>query len=108
MAREVTITGEVPDDATLQRAITGDGNLNPVANPYPVDFKFGESALAANAAQNSTVFFWTGTEWAGGTKGSRGWAAAQSNQIVQAGEGFFLQEAGASSAWTAAKPYTWP
>jgi hypothetical protein len=108
VAREVTITGEVPDDTTLSKAVTGGGNLNPLANPYPVDFKFGESTLAANAAQNSTVFFWTGANWDGGSKGSRGWAAAQSNRVVQAGEGFFLQEVGASGAWVASKPYTWP
>lgn len=108
VAREVTITGEVPDDATLSKAVTGGGNLNPLANPYPVDFKFGESALAANAAAGSVVFFWTGSEWSGGGKGAKGWAAAQSNQIVKAGEGFFLKEVGASGAWVASKPYTWP
>jgi hypothetical protein len=109
VAREVTITGEVPDDATLSKTVFGGGNLNPVGNPFPVDFKFGESAVANSASVNSWVYFWNGTAWSGGTKSGKGWAAAQSNRVVVAGEGFFLKEVGASDfSWVANKPYTWP
>lgn len=110
VATEVTITGEVPDDADLTRVMSGSGALSAVANPYPVDFLFGESDLAVNATQTSSVFFWDEAlqVWSGGAKGLKGWAGAQSNRVVQAAEGFFLKEAGTVTDWDQTKPYTWP
>ena len=110
---EVTITGEVPSDASLARAIPGANALGTVANPFPVDFKFGESTLARNASVGSVVYFWDEAlqTWAGGSKSSLGggrWPAAQSNTVVLAGTGFFLKESGSVVSWTNAKPYTWP
>lgn len=107
---EVTITGEVPSDATLARAIVGGNALSTVANPYPVDFKFGTSGVASNASVNSVVYFWdvANQAWSGGPKSGKGWAAAQSNRVVLAAEGFFLKEIGTANVWTNAKPYTWP
>ena len=108
--REVTITGEVPEDATLARAIPGNNNLGTIGNPYPVDFKFGASTLAQNATVGSTVSFWDSAlqKWSGGGKSTKGWQAAESNRVVLAAEGFFLREAGTVTSWTNAKPYTWP
>ena len=107
---EVTITGEVPAEPTSDRVIPGNKAFGSVANPYPVDFKFGESDIAKNASQGSTVFFWSidGQGWGGGVKGAKGWAAAQSNRVVQAGEGFFLKEAEGVTTLKTQKPYTWP
>jgi hypothetical protein len=107
---EVTITGEVPDEAQLARTIPGNGAFGSLANPYPVDFKFGESDTAKNATQGSTVFFWSleGQGWSGGLKGAKGWQAGQSNRVVQAGEGYFLKEATDKTTVTTVKPYTWP
>jgi hypothetical protein len=107
---EVTITGEVPDEAQLSRVIPGGGAFGSLANPYPVDFKFGESDAAKNATQGSWVYFWSmeGQGWGGGVKGAKGWAAAQSNRVVQAGEGFFLKEAEGVTTLKTQKPYTWP
>jgi hypothetical protein len=107
---EVTITGEVPDEPSLDRVIPGGGAFGSVANPYPVDFKFGESDVAKNASQGSTVFFWSidGQGWSGGGKSGKGWAPAQSNKLVQAGEGYFLKEAEGVTTITTVKPYTWP
>ena len=108
VAREVTITGEVPEDATLSRAITGANNLTAVANNYPVDVKFGDTALASNSTVGSWVYFWSGTTWQGGQKvANKGWQSL-SNRLVLAAEGFFIKEANAGFAWTNAKPYTWP
>ncbi len=109
-AVEVTITGEVPDDANLVRNMSGSGNLSAVANPYPVDFTFGESDLANNATVGSEVFFWDEAlqVWSGGGKSGKGWSPAQSNRVVMAAEGFFLKEAGTITDWDQAKPYTWP
>ena len=108
--REVTITGEVPADATLQRAMAGGGSLSAVANPYPVDFVFGQSTLAGIATTGSEVFFWDEVNqgWSGGAKGTKGWSAGISNRTVVAGEGFFMKEAGTVTSWNQAKPYTWP
>ena len=110
---EVTITGEVPADPSLARAIPGSGALGTVGNPYPVDFKFGESDLAKNATPNSLVYFWNvaGQTWVSGLKSPAGggrWGAVQSNYVVQAGEGFFLKEYAGVTTWTNVKPYTWP
>ena len=107
---DVTITGEVPADTTLSRSIVGGSSLGILANPYPVDFKFGESDLAQQASVGSTVSFWDEVNqvWVGGLKSTKGWAAAQSNKVVAAGESFFLREVGSAATWDAAKPYTWP
>lgn len=107
---EVTITGEVPDEPSLDRVIPGNKAFGSLANPYPVDFKFGESDVAKNASQGSTVFFWSidGQGWSGGGKSAKGWAPGQSNRVVAAGEGFFLKEAEGVTTVTTKKPYTWP
>ncbi len=109
-AVDVTITGEVPDTDPLVRAIPGSGAYGTLANAYPVDMKFGESDVAKNASQNSIVYFWNEAlqQWDLGNKTSKGWAAAQSNRVVTAGEGFFLREMGTVTTWTNVKPYTWP
>ena len=112
---DVTITGEVPPTIAqpmLSRAVIAQGQLGTLANPYPVDFKFGESQVAKDAAQGSVVYFWTEASqtWNLGGKGIKGWAAGQSNRVVAAGEGFFLKASNATSfAWTEpVAPYTWP
>jgi hypothetical protein len=107
---EVTITGEVPDEPTTDRVIPGNKAFGSVANPYPVDFKFGESDIAKNATQGSWVYFWDMDiqGWSGGLKGAKGWQAAQSNYVVSAGEGFFLKEKETVTTITTQKPYTWP
>ena len=109
----ITITGEVPEDSSFQRGITGSSNITLVANPYPVDFVFGSSPLATGAVRNSTVSFWDITQnegngaWVGGPKGMAGWGV-WSGRVVQAGEAFAFKEAGSSRIWESAKPYTWP
>lgn len=105
---ELTAAGEVPDDATLSRSYAGSG-LSVAASGYPVDIKFGESTLADTLERGSSVMFWD-TErqgWSAGTKGPKGWSAAQSNYVVRAGEGFFIKPA-SEGTWVAVKPYTWP
>ena len=111
---DVTITGEVPPtigQPILSKSVLGLGNLSTLANPYPVDFIFGQSQVAKDAAQGSQVFFWnTDQTWTIGTKGIKGWQAGHSNRVVSAGEGFFLKASNATSfAWTEpVAPYTWP
>ena len=107
---EVTITGEVPDEPSLARTIPGNNAFGALANPYPVDFKFGESDAAKNASIGSYAFFWSidGQGWSGGGKSMKGWQPAESNKFVAAGEGFFLKEAEGVTTITTVKPYTWP
>ena len=110
-AVEVTITGEVPDDASLQRAVQGGNGLAALANPYPVDFAFSTSTLASNAANLSWAYFWdTGLQrWVGALKSGKGvWDGVATAKTVQAGEGFFLKDVNPASVWTNTKPYTWP
>lgn len=108
---EITIAGEVPDVATMSRAIPGSSRLGSMANPYPADFIFGNSSLASNATTLSSVSFWdvNDQKWVGGTKKAKGgWDANVVTQRVIATSGFFLKEVGTLGAWTNAKPYTWP
>ena len=108
---ELTIAGEVPSAATSTRALAGLNRLGTVGNPYPTAFKFGESDLAKNAANNSSVSFWDegAQEWISGIKGGKGWTPYASNYVVKATEGFFLKSSNATAwVWTNAKPYTWP
>ena len=106
----VTITGEVPSDDALARAIPGSGALGTLANPFPVDFTFGTSAFASNASVDSVVSFWNVDEqsWIGGAKSGKGWGPAEAGYVVQAGEGFFIREEGSPANWSMDKPYTWP
>ena len=107
-ALDVTAAGEVPDDAELPRAYAN-SSLGIMAYAYPVDIAFGDTELAGQLPAKSTVMFWD-TErqvWGAGSKGTKGWGAAQANRVVEAGEGFFIKPAG-EGTWTAVKPYTWP
>ncbi|MDD2240150.1 MAG: hypothetical protein PHO14_01215 [Kiritimatiellae bacterium] len=107
---DVTITGEVPSDATLSRGIPGSDNFGSLANPYPVDFTFGTSALASNAPVDTFVYFWDvdAQTWNAGGKSGKGWGPAEAGYEVQAGEGFLMRAPGGATTWDAEKPYTWP
>lgn len=108
---EITIAGEVPDVATLTRAIPGGNALGSMANPYPADFVFGTSSLASNATLGSTVSLWNpvAQSWNIGIKKAKGgWDSNVATARVAATEGFFLREYATVTTWTNSKPYTWP
>ena len=108
---EITIAGEVPDAATLTRAIPGGNALGSMANPYPADFVFGISSLASNATLGSVASLWdtAAQSWNIGTKKSKGgWDSNVATAKVAATEGFFLREYATVTTWTNSKPYTWP
>ncbi len=109
-AKELTITGEVPDDATIAKGMLGGGNLNLLANPYPVDTTFGATTNALLAAAGSRVYFWNGTAWVGGVKAGTTVASwgTWANYPIAAGEGYMLKENGSSRTWSDTKPYSWP
>lgn len=108
---EITITGEVPSEPTLVRAVAGGDAFSSVANPYPTDVVFGDTELAATAPELSVVSFWDASAqvWFGGSKAAKGgWPAGVVTQRVGTTEGFFIKQPGTGVDWTAAKPYTWP
>ena len=82
----------------------------PLNNMGKAENKFGETSIAQELPQGSTVFFWSpeGQGWGGGLKGAKGWQAGDSNRVVRAGEGYFLKEATDKTTVTTVKPYTWP
>ena len=107
----VTITGEVPDEPTLTRAVVGGNAIAALGNPYPVDVAFTNTDVAKNAANGSWGYFWNPDtqRWVGSQKSGKGaWDGVAQAKTIQAGEGFFLKDAGAGSVWTNTKPYTWP
>jgi hypothetical protein len=73
----------------------------PLESMTETDTVFGRTSLAQEAPQGSMVYFWNVAlqQWDLGNKTSKGWAAAQSNRVVAAGEGFFLK--GSNAAPTA-------
>ena len=106
---DVTAAGEVPADTKLVRSYAGGSALSIAAMPYPVDVKFGDTELAKALPVKASVLFWDADAqgWSGGSKTAKGWAAAQSNKVVNAGEGFFVRT-DTEGSWEAVKPYTWP
>jgi hypothetical protein len=106
-AMTITLSGEVPDEASTPVAITGAANLTAVGNPYPVAVKFTDTALADQATTASTVYFWDGASWAPYSKGRNGFAT---DHELAPGEGFFFKTNAKddSTEWTVEKPYEYP
>ena len=101
-----TALGLVPTNATSSVAYAGSGAWTPMACPYPVEVTFGDTELASQLPQGSSVLFWdvARQKWSGGAKSARGWAAAQANRVIAPGEGFFVQSPHAGT-WVADRPY---
>lgn len=106
----VIFSGEVPDDASFSIGIPGKG-YQLLANPYPVAMTWGDTTLAANAANNSAVMLWDAENntWRSQTKQARGgWSTFVTNVISPADGIFFYEYANDGYLWTVEKPYTWP
>ena len=56
-------------------------------------YKFGETPVADDLPQGSSVLFWDGEKqaWTGGGKSAKGWAPAQANHVIGTGEAFFVR-----------------
>ena len=106
---EVVVAGEVPSDSSLIRPYAGDNKWCVMANPYPVDAKFGDTKLASQLRRSSMVRFWEpeSQRWFYGTKNSKGWPAALANRTLECGEAFFIQTDD-EGIWETMKPYIWP
>ena len=103
---DVTAVGLSPTNATRSLAYAGGGAWTPLAHPYPVETAFGDTELASQLPQGSTVLFWNVERqgWSGASKSSKGWPAAAADHVLRTGEGFFVRSSDAG-AWEAARPY---
>ncbi len=74
----------------------------PFKNPASEDgaFKFGDTEVASELSQGSTVLFWDAEkqEWSGGMKSARGWAWGQGSHVLGCGEAFFVRNGGGGEA----------
>ena len=78
--------------ANLVRAVeAGQWDLMSVPLNISPSNKFG--LIASNAAVASRVYFYdpTNSTFAGGSKSTKGWSAAQSNRMILPGESYFLK-----------------
>ena len=112
-AMTITISGEVPADATQAVAITGAANLSAVGNPYPVPVKFTDTSLASSANTASQVYFWYDGAWNAVTKGRVTPAnptGFNTDREIQPGEGIFFRTNAKDDSyeWTIEKPYDFP
>lgn len=103
----IVLSGEVPTD-TLPVAYKGSDNLDSIGNPYPVAVKFGDTEIAQQVPDWSRVHFWNGKQWIPGEKDEDDGWQNMANQVIEPGQGFFIQPAGAAGEWEPVKPYAWP
>lgn len=109
----ITLVGEVPEDSSIPIALANANQMQGYANPYPVSFVFGTSALASNAVNNSSVSFWDveNNDWISGSKTRGAWNTTVRSKTVAPAEGFLLVHgptAASGGTWEVSKPYEWP
>ena len=107
-AADIVISGEVPADGTIPVVIMGQKNLTAVANPYPTEMLFKDSAVATNAQRGAQAFFWKDGDWNTVTATRSGFANV--TNVLAVGEGFFFKTTSDddSKEWQVERPYTWP
>ena len=112
--QEAMVSGEVPDDATIDLVIAGGGAYTALGLPYPAETAWTNTAIAASAPVGAAVYFWDGSSWSVGNyvQGRTGadWSATAKAKTLKAGEGFLYKlpanEAGATVSMI--RPYDWP
>lgn len=108
-----TISGEVPDEATLDVAVLSGGSYSAVGNPYPVSVMWTNTPIATAANNGDAVYFWNGTTWIGGTLTKNNtrtqWNINVRSREVEPGKGVFFRAAsGDAKRVTFDRPYRWP
>lgn len=94
----VLLLGEVEDADTVAKDLPAGFSLNGL--PYPVDAAVTGSGLAG-APNNTSLYFWNGTDYEQATKLPFGWTA---DPTIGLEEGFWV-DAAAAFTWTETKPY---
>lgn len=106
----ITLLGEVPTENYLEYALTGSDNFDTrSASMYPVGVTFGQTVLASNLLENSSVYFWRDGGWQPSVKyPKKGWSQGGADQVVAPGEGLFIRSAateGSTVRFT--RPFEW-
>ena len=112
----VTISGEVPDEKTLDVAINAGKIYSAIGNPYPCDIEWTNTPVAIEANGGDAVYFWNvdTQNWDAGTLTKNNtrtqWAAKVRSKVLEPGHGVFFKAYGtnAAKAVTFDRPYKWP
>ena len=113
--QDAIVSGEVPDDASIELAIAGGGAYTALGLPYPVETAWTNTALALGATGGEKAYFWNGSMWSVGeyVKGRTGvyaWDAVAAGKTLAPGEGFLYKLPANAAATTVetTRPYDWP
>jgi len=112
----VTISGEVPEEKTLDVAINAGKIYSAIGNPYPCDIEWTNTPVAEAANNGDTVYFWNveTQNWDFGTLTKNNtrtqWAVKVRSKVLEPGHGVFFKAAGSAEAKavTFDRPYKWP
>ena len=117
-AAEVVMIGEIPSDETTCLEYRGHPDWSLMANPYPTEVVFKETALAQQLYRGAMVRFWNSgnQRWELFQKGRGGWTTGE--RVLMPGESFFIQPSASEPdpdegepderAWVVEKPYAFP
>jgi hypothetical protein len=112
--QDAMVSGEIPDDNTIELGITGGGSYTALGLPYPAEKAWIDTEIAASAPIGAQVYFWNGSGWAVGeyVQGRTGaaWDATAKGKTLKAGEGFLykLPDNAADAEVSMVRPYDWP
>lgn len=106
---DLVISGEVPADSSISRAIVGQQARSLNANPYPVPVVLTNLTFTKDLANMSAIYFWDvdNQTWVTASK-SRGSWGTQKDRVITPGEGFFVVSYSNDTTWVESRPYTWP
>ncbi len=107
----VYVMGEVPDASTAPTSSYSTAvGLTLVGNPYPVETKWTNSALAKALPFGAKVYVWDASSQSYSapiTRGLFGWPPAGNALVLQPGVGVIVQTTNTIN-YAEVKPYTWP
>ncbi|MCO5067841.1 MAG: hypothetical protein M9910_04015 [Kiritimatiellae bacterium] len=107
----VYFMGEVPDASTAPTSsYSTAAGLKLIGNPYPVETKWTNSALAQAMPVGSQVFVWDAASQSYSapiTRGLFGWPPAGNALVLQPGRGVIVKTTNIFN-YAEVKPYTWP
>ena len=110
-AMTIVMSGEVPADDEIDVEVEAGKNLSAIANPYPTELPFADSALSINAQSGSYVYFWdTAAGWKQVQKRGAVGTKFNTSEKVKPGTGFFFKGTDKSeeTSWTVEKEYSFP
>jgi len=103
---DVYLMGEVPSSTNYVKTIPT--SYDCVGYMYPVSTLWTNTQLAQDLVGGSFLFMWNGTGYDTHQKSARSGAWSDPSLVIEPGEGFWINNVGASFDWDETKPYTWP